>query len=529
MTLHLILGGARSGKSARAERLAAASGRPVAYLATGSPSDPEMAERVRAHRQRRPAAWRTLETTDLAAALRELPPETCALIDDLDGWVTDEMTLTGLWADDEVAGLGTDGRAAWDRVLAAAAEWRDLAAAHPAPVIVVAGQAGGGLTPTHASSRRWLDLHGDVVRQFSEAAGECELVVAGRPMPLPAPTAPPEREDRLREHGDTQVPEGAVDLAVNVLAGPPEWLAERLSEAAANLAAYPDQGAARAAAAARHGRTPAECLLLNGAAEGFWLLAQTLRPRHAVCVHPTFTEGEAALRAAGVRVTRVFRDSAQWTFDPAGVPHDADFVLLTRPDNPTGTLDPVATVERLCRPGRTVVVDEAFADFLTDGADLAGRGDLPGLVAVRSLTKLWGIAGLRVGYLLADAATIARLDAARQPWPVSSLALAAIEACAAAEDERAERARRVDRERETLLQALDDLPGLRAWPAAANFVLVRTDQADLRERLLADGLALRRGDTFPGLDRHYLRIAVRDEPTTDRLRTALLRHLKGAT
>ncbi|GAB3235343.1 hypothetical protein GCM10027447_33050 [Glycomyces halotolerans] len=527
MTLHLVLGGTRSGKSARAELLAARSGLPVVYIATGTAADDEMAERVAAHRERRPDSWRTVETTDIAASLDELPSDVCVLIDDLDGWVTDRMTEGRLWTDAPVAGLDEHERAARKRILAEAADWSELARARRAPVVVAAGQPGGGLVPAAASSRRWLDLHGDVAQLISEAADNCELVVAGRALPLPPPTeAHADAEDRLRDHGDTQVTEGAIDLAVNVLEGPPPWLAERLETAARNLAAYPDQRAAKAAAAARHGRTEAECMVLSGAAEGFWAFAQVLRPRLAVCVHPTFTEGEAALRSAGIPVRRVYRETENWTFDPDDVPDEADFVLLTRPDNPTGALDPVATVERLCRPGRTVVVDEAFADFLPDGADLAGRGDLPGLLVIRSLTKLWGLAGLRVGYLLADRATVARLDAARQPWPVSSLALEAIEACVAAETERGERARLVAERRADLIGALSAIPGLRVWPAAANFVLIRTERTDLRERLLAEGLALRRGDTFPGLDAHYLRIAVRENTITDRLRSAITRTLE---
>ncbi|MCC3764539.1 Rv2231c family pyridoxal phosphate-dependent protein CobC [Glycomyces sp. TRM65418] len=539
MTLHLVLGGIRSGKSARAEHLAAGSGGPVVYIATGSAADEEMRERIAAHRERRPGSWRTVETTDIAAALRAAPPDACVLIDDLDGWVTDRMFEGRLWTEDPVARLDEAQRAAWKRILAEAADWRDLARSRAARVVVAAGQPGGGLVPVSASSRRWLDLHGAVVQSISEAADTCELVVAGRAVPLPAPEAPPQAEagDRLRDHGDTQVPEGAVDLAVNVLEGPPQWLADRLAAAVRDLAAYPDQRAARAAAASRHGRAASECMVLDGAAEGFWMLAQVLRPRLAVCVHPTFTEGEAALRSAGVPVRRVFRESEHWTFDPADVPDEADFVLLTRPDNPTGALDPVAAVERLCRPGRTVVVDEAFADFLPpfgdapDAApavadDLAGRGDLPGLVVIRSLTKLWGLAGLRVGYLLADPDTVARLDAARQPWPVGSLALEAIEACVAAEAERAERAGLVAERRAFLIEALSGIAGLRVWPAAANFVLIRTERTDLRERLLQEGFALRRGETFPGLDAHYLRIAVRDGATAEELRSAIIRTLE---
>lgn len=553
MTLHLILGGTRSGKSARAEHLAARTGRAVAYLATGAASDDEMAERVAAHRKRRPVDWSTVETTDIAAALRDLPSETCILIDDLDGWVTRQMTEADLWTDAEVAGLGEAGRAAWDGVLAAAAAWGDQAAARPGPVIVTAGQPGGGLIPPHAASRRWLDLHGEVVQLISRSAAACELVVAGRAVPLPAPDqstdtaappldrpmavadtlvdqpmAPPEAgESWLRDHGDTQVPPGTIDLAVNVLEGPPPWLAQRLAKAVGDLAAYPDQGRARAAAANRHGRTERECLVLNGAAEAFWLLAHALRPRHAICVHPTFTEGEAALRNAGVRVQRVFREPEKWRLNPGDIPDEADFVLITRPDNPTGALDPVAIIEGLCRPGRTVVIDEAFADFLPDGGELAERGDLPGLVVVRSLTKLWGLAGLRTGYLLAEPDLVARLAAARQPWPVGTLALEAIEACVAAEPERRERAERVARERAALTDALSRIPDLRVWPGSANFILIRAPRSDLRERLLADGIALRRGETFPGLDPHHLRIAVRNQSITNGLRAAITRNLKG--
>ncbi|THV42065.1 Rv2231c family pyridoxal phosphate-dependent protein CobC [Glycomyces buryatensis] len=542
MTLRLVLGGTRSGKSARAERLAVRAGLPVAYLATGAATDDEMAERIAAHRKRRPAGWSTVEGADIATTLRELPPETCVLVDDLDGWVTRQMTEADLWTDAEVAGLGAAGRAGWDGVLAKAAYWCELAKARPGPVIVTAGQPGGGLIPPHAASRRWLDLHGEVVQVISGAAEACELVVAGRALPLPAPDRAIETaaatfdqtietseagEDWLRDHGDTQVPAGTIDLAVNVLAGPPTWLAERLARSVGDLAAYPDQTRARAAAANRHGRRETECLVLNGAAEAFWLLAHALRPRHAVCVHPTFTEGEAALRNAGVRVQRVFREPEAWRLDPADIPDEADFVLITRPDNPTGALDPVGLIEGLCRPGRTVVIDEAFADFLPDGGELAERGDLPGLVVVRSLTKLWGLAGLRTGYLLAEPELVSRLAAARQPWSVGTLALEAIEACAEAEPERRERAGRVAREREALTDALSRISDLRVWPGSANFILVRAARTDLRARLLADGLALRRGETFPGLDPHYLRIAVRDQSITDELRTAIIRNLKG--
>lgn len=340
-----------------------------------------------------------------------------------------------------------------------------------------------------------------------------------------APAGPAESVDALlREHGDTQVPPGTVDLAVNVQPGPPSWLADRLAAAVRDLAAYPDDRAARAAAAARHGRPAEECLVVDGAAEAFWLLASVLRPRLAACVHPSFTEPEAALRAAGIPVARIQRDAGRdWRLDPSTVPAAADLVVLGRPDNPTGVLDPVETVAALTRPGRTVVVDEAFAEFLADAGGVAGRRDLAGVVAVRSLTKLWGLAGLRVGYVTGPPDLVGRLAAGRQPWSVNSLALTAVETLTSpvAEDERRARAAAVAELRTELIAGLRTVGGLEVWDAHANFVLVRSGHPGLRDRLLEHGLAARRADTFPGLDDRAVRVAVRDRATNRRLIAAL--------
>lgn len=317
--------------------------------------------------------------------------------------------------------------------------------------------------------------------------------------------------DHLHDHGDRQVPDGAVDLAVNVLGPTPPWLLEQLR--GVDLVGYPDPGPALVALAARHRSTPGRCLVLAGAAEAFWLLAQALRPRLAACVHPSFTAPEAALRAAGVPVHRVLREqAADFALDPSSVPEEADLVVLGRPDNPTGRVDPVETVAALARPGRVVVVDEAFADFLPDGDGLHGAG-VPGVVCVRSLTKLWGLAGLRVGYLLGPEALVARLAALRQPWPVGAPSLHAATLLAGAEEERRHRAAAVAADRAALVEALAPLP-LTVWPSPANFLLLRAPDPGLRERLLGHGVAVRRGETFPGLDAHFVRVAVHPEPDT---------------
>lgn len=329
----------------------------------------------------------------------------------------------------------------------------------------------------------------------------------------------------LRHHGDAELAPGLVDLAVNVRHGtPPAWLAELLHASLADLAAYPDASRARSAVARRHGRPPEEVLLTAGAAEAFVLLARVLRPRRAVVVHPQFTEPEVALRAAGHAVTRVILDG---DFRLAKVPEDADLVMVGNPTNPTSVLHPAADIARLARPGRIVVVDEAFMDCVPGEPESLASGGGP--VVVRSLTKTWGLAGLRAAYLLADPELVARLAEAQPPWPVSAPALVAIEACtgprALAEAEAW--ARDMAAERERLAAALSDL-GAHVVPGArASFLCVRVPGADkLRMRLRERGFAVRRGDTFPGLGPDWLRVAVRDRRTDDAFLAVLKAVLK---
>jgi histidinol-phosphate aminotransferase len=330
----------------------------------------------------------------------------------------------------------------------------------------------------------------------------------------------------LHHHGDAEVAPGLVDLAVNVRTGtPPRWLRERLVASLADLAAYPDPSAACAALARRHGRPVDEVVPTAGAAEAFVLLARALTPRRAVVVHPQFTEPEAALRAAGHAVERVVLDG-EFVLDPDAVPVDADLVVVGNPTNPTSVRHPGATLAALARPGRVLVVDEAFADTAAGEPDaLADRRDLPGLVVLRSLTKTWGLAGLRVGYVLAPADLAARLRDAAPPWSVSTPALAAIEACstpaARAEADAAATALAADRAHLLALLAGVDGVEVRGVPASS-FLLLRTPgRADVRERLREAGWAVRRGDTFPGLDAEHVRVAVRDADTSTRFVAAL--------
>ncbi|MEU9474773.1 Rv2231c family pyridoxal phosphate-dependent protein CobC [Streptomyces sp. NPDC048191] len=337
----------------------------------------------------------------------------------------------------------------------------------------------------------------------------------------------------LRHHGDAEVrDDGAAltDLAVNVRADtPPAWLREEIAASLMSLAAYPDGRAARAAVAARHGLPAERVLLTAGAAEAFVLLARALKVRRPVVVHPQFTEPEAALRDAGHTVERVLlREADGFRLDPAAVPEDADLVVIGNPTNPTSVLHPAATIGRLARPGRVLVVDEAFMDAVPGEREaLAGRLDVPGLVVLRSLTKTWGLAGLRIGYVLASPEIIGELERAQPLWPVSTPALAAARACVTprALAEAGHAAHRIASDRAHLVTGLSEFAsrGVRVvGPAEGPFLLVRMPgAAAVRHRLRELGYAVRRGDTFPGLGAEWVRVAVRDRVTANGFLKAL--------
>ncbi|MFB7264468.1 Rv2231c family pyridoxal phosphate-dependent protein CobC [Streptomyces nojiriensis] len=358
------------------------------------------------------------------------------------------------------------------------------------------------------------------VAEAAALAGGGELLVPKRRSVAATCAVATAAAHDLRHHGDAEVIDAGsalVDLAVNVRADtPPDWLKQRIAASLGDLAAYPDGRRARAAVAARHGLPVERVLLTAGAAEAFVLIARALGAVRPVVVHPQFTEPEAALRDAGHQVERVVLRAADgFRLDPAAVPEDADLVVIGNPTNPTSVLHPAGTLAALARPGRVPGEREA----------LAGRMDLPGLVVLRSLTKTWGLAGLRIGYVLAEPEVIAELAAAQPLWPVSTPALVAAEACVApaALAEAEEAARRIAVDRAHLLAGLAEFDEVTVVGVAEGpFVLIRVaGGAEVRTRLRALGFAVRRGDTFPGLDHSWLRLAVRDRATTGRLLQAL--------
>ncbi|MFM6852050.1 MAG: Rv2231c family pyridoxal phosphate-dependent protein CobC [Terrabacter sp.] len=337
----------------------------------------------------------------------------------------------------------------------------------------------------------------------------------------------------LHHHGDRDVAPGLVDLAVNVrLPAPPPWLADVIAGSLHDLGRYPDATPAVAAIARRHGVDPSCVLPTAGGAEAFTLIARGVECRHPVVVHPQFTEPEAALAAAGHEVARcVLSREVGFRLDPlafaAGGEHAiADLVVVGNPTNPTGVLHPAADVRSLRAPSRVVVIDEAFMDAVPGETESVIGPDLEGLLVVRSLTKTWGLAGLRVGYVVGDPDVVAALRAVQPPWSVSSPAVAATVACLSergvAEAETG--AMTIAADRDVLVRELAAVGLQVAAPSDAPFVLVDTSPLgpeSVRQDLAHLGFAVRRGETFPGLGATWVRLAVRDPGTSRAVAAAL--------
>ncbi|WP_022908916.1 cobyrinate a,c-diamide synthase [Aestuariimicrobium kwangyangense] len=337
------------------------------------------------------------------------------------------------------------------------------------------------------------------------------------PEPEPVLVAPGSGTAFLH-HGDLDAVPGLIDLAVNVRREAPAWLVDRLVANPARWLHYPDDTPAREAIAAAHG-VPLEAVLPSaGGMEAFTLIARALQPR-SIVVHPQFSGPDEALRAVGAPVRHLILP-APFVLDHRAATRlasaDTQAVFVGNPTNPSGVLHPASRLQVIRNPGAVLVVDEAFMDAVPGAGEslLAPGVDLTRTLVLRSITKTWGLAGIRAGYVVGDPELIARLRAQQAHWGVSTPALDAITACLSPEAraDAADLARRTASDRSELVGLLEEA-GLRVVPSQAPFVLVNTG-VGIRDRLVTRGFAVRRGDTFPGLGDGWIRVAVRDPDTS---------------
>lgn len=325
-----------------------------------------------------------------------------------------------------------------------------------------------------------------------------------------------------------------LDFSANISPlGMPAAAREALADSAAAAERYPDPFCRQLRAALhRAEQVPEEWILCgNGAADLIFRIAFGLRPKKALLAVPGFAEYREALEQAGCEVKK-FRLYPENNFHldetfPDMISDDTDIVFLCEPNNPTGVTSNPGLLKMIldqCRKKQVLLaVDECFNAFLDEPEKHSMKKYLagyPNLLILKAFTKIYAMAGLRVGYLFcSNQAVLESIAACGQPWSVSGPGQAA--ACAAVSD--ADYVRRVraliHRERKCLHAALQEMH-LQVIPGEANYLLFRGPE-NLESLLEEQGILIRDCSNYQGLDKGWYRIAVRTPEENRRFISAL--------
>ena len=288
-----------------------------------------------------------------------------------------------------------------------------------------------------------------------------------------------------------------------------------------------------------HGVEPSFVLPGNGAAELFtWAARDAAEQGLSVLPAPGFADYGRALRC-WTAAMREQRTPLVWeaTFPQAFPEPGAGSVLwICNPHNPTGQLWSSASLQPLLERYALVICDEAFLPLVANGEQqslIPLVADHSNLVVIRSLTKLYGIAGLRLGYAVGQPQRLQRWAEWRDPWPVNGIALAVGERLLSSPRRYQSWCARVQRWTATegawMQRQLAALPGITPMPSAVNYLLIRANRSlvPLREALeQRHRILLRDCRSFEGLGETWLRIGLQSRLNNRRIVRALREELK---
>ncbi len=274
-----------------------------------------------------------------------------------------------------------------------------------------------------------------------------------------------------------------------------------------------------------------EIIVGNGSTELIYLAPRTLRPKKALLFQPTFSDYANALQLVHADVSEIVlneSDSFQFSPDYAKLNgFSPDLIFLCNPNNPTSQLIERERILELADSfaSATIVVDESFMGFIEEREKysvLNDAGVIKNLIVICSLTKFFGMPGLRLGFLVAHETLVDKINKFKEPWTVN--AIAQLAGKAAMEDEDFIKKSRifVSAEKSFLYEQISEIDGLYPFSPSANFMLVRIDRpnlpaSQLYAQLIKSGLVIRDCSNFRGLGERYFRIAVRTRDENLRL------------
>ena len=328
-------------------------------------------------------------------------------------------------------------------------------------------------------------------------------------------------------HGGNTFAYGNIKLDFSVNLNPlgmPREIIAAVRENAHKFDAYPDTECRELRRlTASWENVPEEYLVFgNGAADIIIRICLALKPKKALVTAPTFSEYEKAVLEAGGSVERFYLDEKEdflITSDYAEkICSDTDMVFLCTPNNPTGRITPVDTIRKIAdackKTGAYLVVDECFLSF-TDGSSCKSLiGEYNNIIILKAFTKMFSMAGLRLGYMLCSNTDIVRsVFSTGQSWSVSAPAQVAGAAAMKLYDRPEKTREYLRQERPRVIERLRKL-GIQVFESDANFLLLK-DREKLWQSCLKEGILIRSCENFHGLDGSYFRIGLKTPEEND--------------
>lgn len=327
------------------------------------------------------------------------------------------------------------------------------------------------------------------------------------------------------------LPKEYIDYSANINPlGPPSSLMEKWMDFYQEIHVYPDPFAkGLKERIAKKEQIPVDSILIgNGGAELIALTARMFSGKKVVIIEPTFSEYEKNCRVNKCDIVYHQLKGPSFELNPADIQDsliEADALFICNPNNPTGIQYPVSTIlsilEECEKHNCSVILDEAFYDFLVDYESyLSYINQYSNLIIIRSMTKMFSIPGIRLGYLVAEPFVIKQLSELQSHWSTNTIALVAGELCLQDGLFIKETQDYIFLERKRLFHFFQN-QNFVVTPSEVNFYLMQDpylqDQFELFEYLLHNGLIPRHTFNFPGLEGKWLRFAIKSREENDRL------------
>lgn len=331
------------------------------------------------------------------------------------------------------------------------------------------------------------------------------------------------------------MPKDTIDFSENVNPLPmPVTLTQKELEQAISVYPHPKGEPFLSEVAAFHKMPKENVLLGNGAAEIFTFLASILRDKNVLLIQPTFSEYEATLRAQNatihhVNVTNVVDYELPMTAIREQLPN-MDACYICTPNNPTGVLPSKEQLTQLVKWATAyetlLILDEAFIDWIGEEHSFVDEAiQNPFVIVVRSMTKMYKIPGIRLGYTIAHESRIQQLEKFASHWHINGIAIAFGTKLLRQRAYRAQSIEVARVSRETIFRKLHKM-GYRYTKSETNFItfqLPRPEQSDaFFEHMLRKGIVLRHTKNFRGLDGKWFRIGMKAAPQMARLETEMI-------